>query len=137
METEKKYEAVFCVINAGFSDDVMYAARKVGAAGGTILKGHGTAPLEAEAAFNIRIQPEKEIVLLLVPAEIKDAVLRELYQSVGLDNPGQGIVFSIPVERALGLSDFNRNEKAAKEEKKEKEEKEEESEEARLAGVEK
>ena len=30
---DKKYEAVFCVINAGFSDHVMMAARKAGAAG--------------------------------------------------------------------------------------------------------
>ena len=105
---EKKYEAIFCVINAGFSDDVMFAARKAGAAGGTVLKGRGTAPLEAERLFKITVQPEKEIVMLLVPEDIKDAVLRELYQSVGLGNAGQGIIFSMPVDRALGLSDFSK-----------------------------
>ena len=108
---DKKYEAVFCVINAGFSDDVMFAARKAGAAGGTILKGRGTAPLEAEQLFKITVQPEKEIVMLLVPEDIKDNVLRELYQSVGLGNAGQGIIFSLPVDRALGLSDFSDKEK--------------------------
>ena len=124
---DKKYEAVFCVINTGFADAVMYAARKAGAAGGTILKGHGTAPLEAEAKFNITIQPEKEIVLLLVPVDIKDAVLNELYHAVGLGSPGQGIVFSLPVDRALGLNDFNQIDEL----------KEEEEMEAKLAGVEK
>ena len=104
---EKKYEAVFCVINEGFSDDVMFAARKAGAAGGTVLKGRGTAPLEAEQLFKITVQPEKEIVMLLVPEEIKDNVLRELYHSAGLGNAGQGIIFSLPVDRALGLSDFS------------------------------
>ena len=115
---EKKFEAVLCVVNAGFADDVMFAARKAGAAGGTIIKGRGTAPLEAEIAFKITIQPEKEIVLLLVPEEIRDDVLRELYHAVGLGNPGSGIIFSLPVERALGLSDFGAEpeppEKAAK-----------------------
>ena len=100
---EAKFEAIFCIVNAGFSDDVMFAARKAGAAGGTIIKGRGTAPLEAERLFKISVQPEKEIVLLLVPENIKDAVLRELYQSVGLDRAGQGIVFSLPVDKALGL----------------------------------
>ena len=113
---EKKYEAIFCVINAGFSDDVMFAARKAGAAGGTVIKGRGTAPLEAERLFKITVQPEKEIVMLLVPEEIKDNVLRELYNSVGLGDAGQGIIFSLPVDRALGLNDFTRKAEIKEEE---------------------
>ena len=109
---DTKYEAVFCIVNSGFSDDVMFAARKVGAAGGTIIKGRGTAPLEAERLFKITVQPEKEIVLLLVPETIKDKVLQELYHSVGLDNAGQGIVFSLPVDKALGLAKPPKEEKA-------------------------
>ena len=102
---EKKYEAVFCVINAGFADEVMYAARKAGAGGGTIIKGRGTAPLEAQKLFKITVEPEKEIVMMLVPEEIKDDVLRELYHSIGLSTTGHGIAFSLPVDRAIGLSD--------------------------------
>ena len=101
---EQKYEAVFCIVNAGFSDTVMEAARKAGAGGGTILKGRGTAGREAEELFKIRVQPEKELVMLLVPAEIKDKVLRALYDAVGLDSAGQGIAFSLPVERTIGLN---------------------------------
>lgn len=102
---KKKYEAVFCIINAGFADEVMYAARKAGAGGGTIIKGRGTAPLEAERLFKITVEPEKEIVMMLVPEEIRDDVLRELYHSAGLSTAGHGIIFSVPVDRALGLSD--------------------------------
>ena len=103
---EKKYEVIFSIINAGFSDDVMFAARKAGAIGGTILKGRGTAPLEAEEVFKIKVQPEKEIVMLLVPHEIKDDVLREIYRSAGPDSDSQGFTFSMPVDRTLGLNDF-------------------------------
>ncbi len=100
---EQEYEAVFCVVNAGFSDTVMTAARKAGASGGTILKGRGTAGRGAEELFNITIQPEKEIVMLVVPQEIKDNVLREIYDSAGLAHESQGIAFSMPVARAIGL----------------------------------
>ena len=34
---DKKYEAIFCIINAGFSDTAMDAARKAGAGGGTVI----------------------------------------------------------------------------------------------------
>ena len=103
---EKKYEAVFCVINAGFSDTVMYAARKAGASGGTILKGHGTTSVEAEQTFNIPIQPEKEVVIILVPQELKDAVLKAVYDDAGLESRSHGIAFSVPVTTAVGFSDF-------------------------------
>ena len=106
-EMEKKYEAVFCIINAGFADEVMYAARKAGAGGGTIIKGRGTAPLEAERLFKITVEPEKEIVIILVPARIRDDILHAIYRSVGLNTPGQGIAFSLPVDGAVGLVQDN------------------------------
>lgn len=103
---ERKYEVIFCVINAGFSDTVMFAARKAGASGGTIIKGRGIAGRDALEKYKILIQPEKEIVMILVPREIKDDVLRSIYDHAGLNTEGQGIAFSMPVERAVGLKDF-------------------------------
>ena len=109
--TDKQYEAVFCVVNAGFSDQVMFAARKGGAAGGTILKGRGTTSTEAEEMFNITIQPEKEVVIILVPAESKDTVLRMIYSKAGLESEAHGIAFSVPVTSTVGLTDFNKTDK--------------------------
>ena len=54
--------------------------------------------------FNITIQPDKEIVLIIVKSEIKDDILHALYKEVGLDSPGQGIAFSLPVDDVVGLS---------------------------------
>ena len=112
---EKQFELIFSVVNAGFSEAVMTAARKAGAGGGTVLKGRGTARRTAEEQFNITIQPDKEIVMLLVPAEIKDDVLRAIYDSAGLASEGHGIAFSLPVERAMGLTDFTQKKKKKKE----------------------
>ncbi len=97
------YEMIVCVVNSGFSDNVMSAAREYGAGGGTVLTARGTANKEAETFFGISIQPEKEVVLILVPAKIKDDILHAIYQKVGLATPGQGIAFTLPVENAVGL----------------------------------
>ena len=97
------YEMIVCIVNSGFSDDVMSAAREYGAKGGTVLTARGTANQEAETFFGISIQPEKEVVLILVPAKIKDDILHAIYQKVGLATPGQGIAFTLPVENAVGL----------------------------------
>lgn len=100
----ENYEMILCVVNAGFSDEVMDAARAAGARGGTVMHARGTANKEAEAFFQITIQPDKDVVMLLVPASIKDGVLHAIYQSAGLKSEGQGIAFSLPVNKAVGLT---------------------------------
>ena len=99
------YQVIFCIVNAGFTDTVMDAARAVGAKGGTVIHARGTANSEAEKMFGIIVQPEKEIVLIIVKSSIKDAVLHALYKAVGLSTAGQGIAFSLPVDSVVGLSE--------------------------------
>ena len=100
---DNKHEMIFCIVNAGFSELVMDAARKAGARGGTVIHGRGTANKEAEEKFNIPIQPDKEVVMIIVSSEIKDNVLKALNLAVGLDTDGQGIAFSMPVDRVIGI----------------------------------
>ncbi len=102
---ETNFESIFCIVNAGFSDAVMDAARECGAKGGTVLNARGTTSLEAQKVFGISIQPEKEIVMILVPTEIKEQILHTLYQAVGLKTPGQGIAFSLPVTNVIGINE--------------------------------
>ena len=101
---EFNHEVIFCVVNAGFSDAVMDAAKEFGARGGTVIHARGTANREAEKLYQITVQPEKEIVMILVSSEIKNDILHALYRAVGLNTPGQGIAFSMPVDAAVGLS---------------------------------
>lgn len=95
----KQHELVICIVNAGFSQNVMEAARAAGARGGSIIRGRGSANPEAEEFFNISIQPDKEVILILVTNEIKDAVMTAVFKNSGLSTDGQGIAFSLPVER--------------------------------------
>ena len=69
-----------------------------------VIHARGTANKEAEQFFHITIQPDKEIVMILVTDGIKDAVLHALYQSAGLKTEGQGIAFSLPVDEVVGLT---------------------------------
>ena len=101
--SEKTYEMIFCIINAGFSETVMDAAREAGARGGTVIRARGTAGKEAEEIFRITVHPDKEVIMILVTKDIKDAVLEAIYKSAGMSTAGQGIAFSLPVNRTVGL----------------------------------
>ena len=100
----KEFEVILCIVNKGFADRAMDAARAAGAKGGTILHGRGTASPDAEKLFGITIQPEKEIVMILVAGKIKDDVLKALYDAVGTGTEARGIAFTLPVEQTVGLS---------------------------------
>ena len=102
-----KHEVILCIVDNGFSDAVMDAAREAGARGGTVIHARGTANKKAEEFFNISIQPEKEVVMILVDSGIRDAVLHALYNAVGLKDPAQGIAFALPVSNVVGLSTYS------------------------------
>ena len=107
-----KFELIICIVNTGFSETVMDAAKDVGARGGTVINARGTANKEAEKIFNIAIQPEKEIVMILVPVKLKDDVLHAIYQHAGLKSAGKGIAFSLPVNHTVGLAKTEDNAEA-------------------------
>ena len=64
-----RHELILTIINRGYADLVMDAAKNAGASGGTIVHARGTGIHEAEKFFGIIVQPEKEIVLILTERE--------------------------------------------------------------------
>jgi len=97
------HDAVRPFVTLRMINENIDAAKEYGARGGTVIHARGTANSLAEKKFEIPVQPDKEMVMILVPTSIKDDVLHGLYRAVGLKTPGQGIAFSLPVDAAVGL----------------------------------
>ena len=100
---ENNFEVIICIVNKGFTDLVMESAKQAGAKGGTVLSGRGTGNSEAEQFFGVVVTPEKEVVLILVKTEIRDAVLSAINKGAGMDTKGMGIAFSIPASDVVGV----------------------------------
>ncbi len=98
-----KANLVIVIINKGYSDLAMEAARSVGATGGTIVNARGTGNDEIEKFFGVPIQPEKELVLIVVNPSITDKVLEAIYTDAGIETKGQGIAFTVPVDNTIGF----------------------------------
>ena len=99
-------ELIVCIVNAGFSDAALDAAKKMGARGGTVVHARGTANQDAERFFHITVQPEKEMVMILTDKGLRDGILHALYRDVGQGTSAQGIAFALPVDAAVGLGDI-------------------------------
>ena len=102
--SDKNFQVIVCIVNNGFADEAMDAARAVGARGGTVMSARGTANLEDEKAFHIQIQPEKEMIMIIVSEDIKEDVMHALYRSVGTHTPAHGIAFAMPVDGVVGVN---------------------------------
>ena len=88
------YEMINVIVNKGYAEDAMAAARKVGAGGGTIINARGTAKEGDAKFFGIEIVPEKEMLLILVPKDKKDEIIKAISDLPCLNKAGSGILFT-------------------------------------------
>ena len=93
---------IISIVNKGYSEELMNAARSAGASGGTIMHARGTGSAEAEKIFGITIEPEKELVMILTKDESRQDIMKAIYSAAGLATRGKGIAFSLPVDDVLG-----------------------------------
>ncbi len=101
----KAYELILTIANRGFTDRIMEAARNAGAKGGTAISARRVGYEDGENPFGFTLQPEKEIVAILIPREDKLPVMRAINREAGLKTECRGILFSVPVDDILGLQE--------------------------------
>ena len=93
MKNEKNYQMINIIVNKGYAEDAMAAARKAGAGGGTIIGARGTAKEGDAAFFGMKIVPEKEMLMILVPAEKKNDIVSAITELPCFAETGSGIIF--------------------------------------------
>ena len=93
MKNENNYQMINIIVNKGYAEDAMAAARKAGAGGGTIIGARGTAKEGDAAFFGMKIVPEKEMLMILVPAEKKDDIVAAITALPCFAEAGSGIIF--------------------------------------------
>lgn len=107
--TEKKgvkdvdYEAIFVIVDKGLSEDVLEAAESAGSKGGTVIHARGSGSAKKEKLFNIDIEPEKDVVLILSKEEKIEGIVDSIEKMLEIREPGAGILFTLDVNRTLGL----------------------------------
>lgn len=106
MQYDETFEAtklITAVVQRGKADDVAQAAIAAGAQGVTISFGRGQGVRERLGLLGLAIQPEKEIIFIVIEERLLDQVLTAMVKAGNLDQPGVGFVFVTPVERTVGL----------------------------------
>ena len=77
---------IVTTVDGGMGEDVIDFSKEAGAAGGTILHGRGSGVHDSGKFLGLDISPEKDI------------------QGINIDIPGNGICFSIDVDKVIGIT---------------------------------
>ena len=104
MKSNHSHDLIVCIVNHGNSNELMNTARAAGARGGTVINARGMAHQGAVKFFGVSVQAEKEMILILTEKEKKADIMQAVCETHGLNTEAQGIVFSLPVDNVIGLS---------------------------------
>ena len=90
-----------CVVQTGYTEKILKAARDVGANAGAIShKTRGTGLRERLGLLGVAVETEKDVVTILVSTEQRDLVFDTIFRAAGMDTPGRGFIFITPLEKA-------------------------------------
>lgn len=81
----------------GYAEDIMAAARKAGATGGSIINAHGTATESDAKFFGYPIVAEKDMLVIIEQREKALEIEKAISEMEALNKKGKAILFTIPV----------------------------------------
>lgn len=102
-KNKNEFELIVAIVLRGSTEEIVDAIKNAGAGGCTIINGRGTGIHENTKLFGMLIEPEKEIILTLVPRKLTEKVLEAVYIAGNLDKPHTGIAFVLDVEKVVGI----------------------------------
>ena len=92
---EFNHELIVVILNEGYADLVMDAARAAGAGGGTVLHAKGTGSKRGEKFFGVSLADEKDVVYIVARSEEKAAIMKAIKENAGPGTPAELVILAI------------------------------------------
>lgn len=104
-EEDLQHNCIMVIVNRGFAENVVDAARLSGATGATIIRGRGTQEDHKVLLpiIHVELQPEKEIVLLITGAHLSESIADNLLKDPQLAGDSEIAVFISPTEAMVKI----------------------------------
>ena len=103
MKNEYHNNLVIISVNEGYSDNIMQLARKAGAVGGTVIKGRLADVEQLAQLGKSEVDGERENLCILAPLKTAKQIMEDVNREFGITSEANGIVFSIPVDKAYKI----------------------------------
>ncbi len=100
-----KYAMIAAIVNQGYSENVMEAARAAGASGGTVIHSRSVGNDAISGAWGFAVEDEREIVIIVAENETKLPIMQAISDACGIKSDAKGVVVSLPIEDVIGIAD--------------------------------
>ena len=97
------YHSIIIIVDKGTGESAVEIATKAGARGGTIINARGSGTNETSKLFQMEIEPEKEVVLILSKNVATEGIVSALRDQLEIDKNGSGVIFVQDVSKTYGL----------------------------------
>ena len=98
-----KYHLLLTIVIDGYAEKVMDVTKKNGANGGTLLNGREVGNKNAFKFFNMTVEPEKDILLIVCKDEEKNKIMEAIMSKYGANTEARGICVSLPIDNVIGI----------------------------------
>ena len=103
LQNESNYQALYVIVDRHEGQKAVAIAQENGAKGATLIHGRGSAKEVKSILLNMNVEPEKDIVIMLVKNEIAENIKEAIYDNMNLNKENKGIIYSLPVMEVRGL----------------------------------
>ena len=105
MKNKNQYHLLLTIVIEGYAEKVMGVAKRNGANGGTLIKGREFGTKGGFKFFNVEVEPEKDILLIVCKEEDKNKIMNGILEKYGANTEARGICLSLPIDNAIGMDE--------------------------------
>lgn len=103
LQNESNYQDLYVIVDRHEGQKAVAIAQENGAKGVTLIHGRGSAKEVKSILLNMNVEPEKDIVIMLVKNDIAENIKDAIYDNMNLNKENKGIIYSLPVMEVRGL----------------------------------
>ena len=104
------HELIITVVDKKFTDKGLDATRAAGATGATVLHSRTVGNKQAEQIIGTTLSQETDTLALITTYEYKAKIMEAIRDVAGLKTEGSAVIFSLPVDKLIGIGRFADNE---------------------------
>ena len=105
MKNKREYHLLLTIVIEGYAEKVMNVAKKCGANGGTVIKGREVGTKSGFKFFNVKVEPEKDILLIVCKEEDKNKIMNGILEKYGANTEAKGVCLSLPIDNVVGTAE--------------------------------
>ena len=105
MKNKKEYHLLLTIVIEGYAEKAMEVAKKNGANGGTLIKGREVGNKNSFKFFNMTVEPEKDILLIVCKTDDKNKIMNAVLDKFGANTEARGICISLPIDNTIGIDE--------------------------------